>query len=293
MYLLPTDNEELERLHVMHNILKWAWDANYNAPILKDTMSRARVLDVGCGDGTWVLEMAREFPRASFYGIDICIHHPPAENPGNVQFQLVNILDGLPFQDETFDFVHMRMMMYAVKTEEWNEIVSELYRVCKKGAWIQLSEQDLYPIGQGPASEKFTHLASNALVARDFNPFVARVLDQLLDNSQFVNTKQIYTSIPCGKWGKRFGELFQEETIALYRAFKPWMAKTMNISHQEFDELLLAMSAELDTYNAYHNWYIAYGRKPYVINDDDVASQSRMAMAPHYDFTHTTYAEAV
>jgi hypothetical protein len=29
------------------------------------------VLDVGCGPATWLLELATEHPKASFYGIDI------------------------------------------------------------------------------------------------------------------------------------------------------------------------------------------------------------------------------
>jgi ubiquinone/menaquinone biosynthesis C-methylase UbiE len=41
-------------------------------------------------------------------------------------------LKGLPFEDNTFDFVHLRRLLVEFTPEQWNEIVvKELIRVCK------------------------------------------------------------------------------------------------------------------------------------------------------------------
>jgi SAM-dependent methyltransferase len=75
----------------------------------QDTTS-ARVLDMACGSGVWVLEMATEFPNAQFYGVDMVPLYPSEIKPPNTSFQQVDILKGLPFPDEYFDYVHMRLV---------------------------------------------------------------------------------------------------------------------------------------------------------------------------------------
>ncbi|KAG0175097.1 hypothetical protein DFQ28_005007 [Apophysomyces sp. BC1034] len=66
-YFLPYDDDESDRLIVLHFLLKHAFHGNFLAPIkhlLTDHRKRAQVLDIGCGPGTWVLELATEFPNA-------------------------------------------------------------------------------------------------------------------------------------------------------------------------------------------------------------------------------------
>lgn len=53
------------------------------------------------------MEMASEFPNAQFYGIDIYTMYPSDIKPPNVHFIQGNVLEGLPYDDATFDFVHM------------------------------------------------------------------------------------------------------------------------------------------------------------------------------------------
>ncbi len=53
-YMLPRDDQEINRLDFQHYRLRYALRSNYAAPI-----GRPRsILDVGCGTGRWALEMA-------------------------------------------------------------------------------------------------------------------------------------------------------------------------------------------------------------------------------------------
>jgi ubiquinone/menaquinone biosynthesis C-methylase UbiE len=72
----------------------------------------ARVLDIACGSGVWVLEMATSFPNSQFYGIDFACIFPNTIKPPNTTFQQCDVLDpeGLPFPDEFFDYIHMRLV---------------------------------------------------------------------------------------------------------------------------------------------------------------------------------------
>jgi tRNA G46 methylase TrmB len=83
------------------------------------------VLDVACGTGVWILEMAHEFPHAQFYGkekkksradhllthisgFDLSEIFPTAIRPNNTFFCLYDMNQGLPYPDCFFDFIHMK-----------------------------------------------------------------------------------------------------------------------------------------------------------------------------------------
>lgn len=55
-YILPNDNQELERLDMMHQMAMIVkMDRLYTAPI----KNPKRILDLGCGTGIWAIEMGQ------------------------------------------------------------------------------------------------------------------------------------------------------------------------------------------------------------------------------------------
>ncbi|KAG1443212.1 hypothetical protein G6F56_010757 [Rhizopus delemar] len=100
----------------------------------------ATVLDLGCGTGCWVLEMAIEYPEYHFTGIDMADMFPTTIRPDNIKFQRQNILLGLPYPDNTFDFVNMRLMLSAFRVTEWPTVIGEIHRVLKQGGVVELME---------------------------------------------------------------------------------------------------------------------------------------------------------
>jgi tRNA G46 methylase TrmB len=49
-------------------------------------------LDIGCGSGIWVLEMANDYPWCQFVGLDIVQVQPRTIIPTNVQFVTADVL---------------------------------------------------------------------------------------------------------------------------------------------------------------------------------------------------------
>jgi len=59
--------------------------------------------------------------------------------PPNYAFVAGNILEGLPFADGGFDFVHMRLVFFAIPADRWPFVIGELVRVTRLGAgWNRL-----------------------------------------------------------------------------------------------------------------------------------------------------------
>jgi hypothetical protein len=61
--------------------------------------------------------------------------------------------DGLPFPDNTFDFVMQRLSTPAYTSDQWNNVVSEMVRVARPGGYVQFIEIDYNAQGLGPAGQ--------------------------------------------------------------------------------------------------------------------------------------------
>ncbi|RIB10444.1 S-adenosyl-L-methionine-dependent methyltransferase, partial [Gigaspora rosea] len=144
-YPLPNDDEEINRLQTQHYLFRYAWGENFSSPVeeILRNGDDVHVLDIGCGPATWILEMASEYTSSSFIGIDLSPIFPSNIKPQNVDFYHMNVLNGLPFEDNTFDFVYQRFMGLALTEEQWPILLLELVRVTKPGGWIEFMECDL------------------------------------------------------------------------------------------------------------------------------------------------------
>jgi ubiquinone/menaquinone biosynthesis C-methylase UbiE len=111
------------------------------------------VLDVACGTGSWLIELAKAFPHMDrLVGIDAgksiiqyansCI---PDELRNCVQFAVMDALDtnGLSFGANTFDLVNVRFSLSWMRTFDWERLVRELLRVvCLEGV-VRITEPEM------------------------------------------------------------------------------------------------------------------------------------------------------
>ncbi|CAG8562289.1 7556_t:CDS:2, partial [Scutellospora calospora] len=222
-YPLPNDDEEINRLQTQHYLFRYAWGGNYSSPVEEILRAGgAHVLDIGCGPATWVLEMASEYTSTSFIGIDFSLVFPTNIKPRNVQFYHMNILDGLPFEDNTFDFVYQRFMGLALTEKQWPMLLTELVRVTKPGGWIELMECDLQFDSEGPISSRVNDAAQMYLKSQGINALICPHIPQLMTDIQNItNLEKKQESTPLGRWGGLIGELARENVIGLSRSLKP------------------------------------------------------------------------
>ncbi|RIB29681.1 S-adenosyl-L-methionine-dependent methyltransferase, partial [Gigaspora rosea] len=106
VYYLPNDENETDRLHFQHFLIRYIWQNNFSAPV-EHILSKpgAKVLDIGCGLGSWSFDIATTYPLAKVIGLDISPHQPTQIIPKNFEFIKANTQERLPFDDNTFDFV--------------------------------------------------------------------------------------------------------------------------------------------------------------------------------------------
>ena len=64
-----------------------------------------------------------------------------SDAPPNCHFRIANASEGLPFPDDTFDYVAQHDAIFTYTEDEWHKAVNELVRVTKPGGWIQLGKK--------------------------------------------------------------------------------------------------------------------------------------------------------
>lgn len=131
-------------------------EAGFLLPHLRNDMS---ILDCGCGPGSITCDFAGIVNQGSVIGIDLSPEiidqaKSLADSRGlrNVTFQPANILEGLPFSDNTFDVVYCHQFLLHIP--EPVRALKEIYRVCKPSGLVACREADLegliiYPMTPG------------------------------------------------------------------------------------------------------------------------------------------------
>jgi SAM-dependent methyltransferase len=259
-YLLPKDLIEASRLDFQHFYLKHVLKSNYLAPINVGRVRR--ILDVGCGTGRWVLEMARAFPQARVYGIDLEWSTPLQKLPPNVTFQQGNVLEGLPFEADSFDYVHQRLLAMGIPADQWGRLIGELLRVTAPGGWIELLEGGDTFIKAGPALQLLSEWYREASKRAGYDPAIVDRLGNLFQRMGLRNVRLETLSVPVGPWGRHEGIMLQKNILACLPGIFPLLSQQLNIDEKKFNILLAEIEREMETMQIEYQYYIVYGQKP-------------------------------
>jgi ubiquinone/menaquinone biosynthesis C-methylase UbiE len=262
-YLLPKDLGEVNRLDFQHYVLRAILHGNYLAPIQQPR----RILDVGCGTGQWAFELAQQFPQAEVVGLDLELVKASASPPPNYRFVQGDILHGLPFDDNSFDFVHQRLLVLAIPQAAWPAAVQELVRVTAPGGWIELVETSIHISNltpSGPANQQVASLIGQlaALRGLDSEGLVARSLDHYLAQARLHQIQCRPIKIPVGEWGGRIGSLLALDFRTMWTAISAPLAARFQIPEQDVLQLIDRACQEWNELHSCCSFTVAYGQKP-------------------------------
>ena len=254
-YLLPRHASEIDRLDVQHHAFRAALGANYRAPV----RAPALVLDVGSGTGQWGFEVAEELPGSLVVGLDLVSGKP--DRPPRYRPIRANLLDGLPFVDGAFDFVHQRLLFLAVPLASWPAVVRDLARVTRPGGWVELVEGPALRLDNaGPAIERLRDLTLELAAARglDTTSTIADSLDDFLRQADLRNVEREEVRLPVGEWGGRVGSLLATDFRA---AFTRFLEARTGIAEEERVVLLQRVQEEYEERRVTFTLAIAFGQR--------------------------------
>ncbi len=257
-YLFPRHPGEIDRLDIQHYAMREALGANYLAPV----EAPERILDTGCGTGQWGFEMCGEFPDARVVGLDLVAGKP--QRPSRYSFVKGNLLEGLPFRDDQFDFVHQRFLVAGVPLHSWPAVVADLVRTARPGGWVELVEARLELEPAGPVTERLLGLAMGMAgsLGLDTARAVADSVDGLLRQAGLTAVTRHELAVPVGDWGSRVGTLMATDIRAGFtRACEVLHARSL-LKLDEGMDLVRRLPAEFDQHRTTITCAVALGRKP-------------------------------
>ncbi len=256
--MLPRNQTEIDRLDVQHYALREAVRGNYMAPV----RNPVTVLDVGSGTGQWAYDLCAEFPDAEVVGLDL-VPGKAHVRPGNYRFVKANVLHGLPFADDSFDFVHQRLMVTALPLTTWPAVVADLLRVTRPGGWIELVEGGDEMEPRGPATARLFELAAQlaASYGLDTSRSVCDLLDEHLRDAGAEVVERHSAPLPIGEWGGRVGSLMASDFRSTFKGLCGTFESKFGLPAAICQELLRAMQQECEAHHTRYTFTFAFGRK--------------------------------
>ncbi|KAF9329278.1 hypothetical protein BG006_007608 [Podila minutissima] len=309
-----------------HALLKYFFKGNYRAPFDKQTLGS--VLDVGCGVGLWMKDMALEFPLTEVHGVDLVVPtrrrrpranaslgtsptqsslsvtqsdqhislqstsssgsssgYPYASSPApssplmmdsmpsNCFFHKADITNGLPFADNTFDYCHIRLVLWGYQLNAFPDFLDEMIRVTKKGGWIEFVDMDPCLKKTTETGTRINEWIKTGLIHNNMDPDLVRTLPKFLKeyceatmpqgpktpSVRDSDLLQVFgldhlkiskVSLPFGPWGGKVGELWQHNFTSFLKELEPMMIDAtlsgliMDQYHRQCLDEMLQMAAE-------------------------------------------------
>ncbi|KAI9753505.1 MAG: hypothetical protein M4579_005137 [Chaenotheca gracillima] len=253
VYFLPHNLVEIERLQRQHRFLKTATDDK----LIPDALpSGSKVLDSGCADGTWLLELASQNPeRLHLQGVDL--NDTLFQAQPSLDLRVQDIREPFPADwqwKNAFDLVHQRLLVWGIAGAEWPAVIHHLSDVVKPGGYIQLVEAEwiLADVSDRRPEQKKLHLVQEwSASSFGMDVHIWDKLDDLLRAEGFEDINISSFDLGYGKTAKheedrtRSAELWAESFRHIARKIPttgiPGVAQDAAEYHEFLDRLVVEM----------------------------------------------------
>ncbi|PQE27514.1 UMTA methyltransferase family protein [Rutstroemia sp. NJR-2017a BBW] len=140
-YLLQQDYAAAGRLNLQLFLWKTTFGFNIHPSI--HLQSNASIADIATGTALWAVEVAREIPAATVFGLDIDLSKAPHEEwlPSNLSLRKWNLFEEVP-EDllGKFDLIHVRLLVLVIENSDPTPLLRNIMKLLKPGGHFQWEE---------------------------------------------------------------------------------------------------------------------------------------------------------
>jgi len=264
------DEDALYQQDISHHF--WTLMINQNL-YLAPVKNPQRILDLGCGTGIWVIDVAEKHPEADVKGIDLAPIQP-AWVPPNARFEMDDFnLDQWDI-DNKYDLIHERELLGSIR--DLTKFYEQCFRALKPGGWIDCTEPHINfesEYFQLDENHPFTQWGKIMLESGEASgmPFhIAPFVKQRLEEAGFINVVEKVIRCAIGPWPKDpvQKELGQWEQLRLREGVQIFCERRcINNLGWNIDEVTIygaRIRAAImnNRLRAHHDHYFIIGQKP-------------------------------
>ena len=245
-------------------------------PEQPDPANFRHVLDVGCGSGGWLIEVAKTYPRISFLmGVDISnkmIEYARAEAlaqgvSNRVEFHVMDALGILEFPYDYFDLVNHRLGIGYLRTKDWPTLLHQYLRSVRPGGIIRITEAEPFVVTTAVALTSLCSLLIQALYRAghlftlESNGLTSQ-LASLMSENGIANIQKQNHPLEY-RAGTVAGQQFYENERDFFRTIVPFLRKWTSIP-DNYEELYQQALDEMQQPDFVGTWNLltAWGIKP-------------------------------
>lgn len=244
---------------------------------VNDFSSIHNVLDMACGPGGWVLDVAFEHPEIEVAGVDISkimIDYANArarsQNLTNASFGIMDVTKPLDFPDGSFDLVNARFLFSTLSQEQWPPFIAECTRLLRPGGTLRLTELIDGGATNSPAKEDLHALFCEALWRTGYGYSVngrsigvTIMLPRLLRIAGYQNIRHLMHALEVSTGTEAYSDFYRNSEI-IYLLAKPYFLGTGVTTEGEFTRLYEQMLIELlsDDFCGMWHYVTALGTRP-------------------------------
>ena len=172
-------------------------------PVEVDLSRVWRVLDVACGSGQWVRDMATWSPEMTIVGLDrqtevveLARHLSDIWRLDNTSFLVGDMHHMEAIEDNSFDLVHARFLAPSVASHHWFALLQECLRVCRSGGTLVWTEAS-FPSTNSAACLRWWQWMQQAISrlgnTPDVTPYMQRLLHDVggIDNTHVCRVETV------------------------------------------------------------------------------------------------------
>ncbi|HVU68316.1 MAG TPA: class I SAM-dependent methyltransferase [Ktedonobacteraceae bacterium] len=250
-----SNQDELNRIRIQDHMITTSMGG-----VLPEQPASAtfqRVLDIGCGTGSWLIELARTMPAGTvLVGVDASRTYiefarqqaAAAQVSDRVEFHVADALRMLEFPTDFFDLVNQRLAAGWLRTWEWPKLLQEYQRVTCPGGVVRITEPMWIPESTSPALTRLFELFLQASyhAGHLFTPASDGLINELAPLLQRHGFQQVQTRVSSSRYhaGTPEQQVWAEDMRLLFRTIVPFLRKWIRVP-ENYEEIYRQMLYEM------------------------------------------------
>jgi ubiquinone/menaquinone biosynthesis C-methylase UbiE len=254
----PDTTIEVVRLINLDRLLTTAMGGILPGLLERELPGLHTVLDLGCGPGSWVLDVAFDHPECEVAGVDVrqkMIEYAWArtrtQQRFNASFGVMDLAQPLDFSDNVFDLVHVNFPAGAFHDDAWVAIISECMRILCPAGLFYLIDTERTIETNSPAFTRFTALLKQVKCLAEYCIFsdedvidASLILPQLLHRAGFRHVQCTTHFVDVSAGTAAWTDFFHNTEI-VYAQVQPLLLAAGLVTQEEIHQLYMQVLIDL------------------------------------------------